>query len=378
MEKLKIGVLGGGQLGAMLIRHSIDFGLDMSVMDKNSDSPCARYTSSFYVGDPMNYQDVLDFGKNLDIITIEKEAVNTKALRELSNTGVKVFPSPETIEIIQNKHTQKKFLEYAELPVAPSVLVNAKSELYDQVNNLPGCLKLCSNGYDGKGVMIIRTEQDIEKAFEEPSILEELVDIKQEISVIVARNENGQVVCYDPVMMIFDKERMLLDYQLCPAGISEELAAEARNIAIKTAEALKLTGILAVEMFITNDDRLLVNELAPRPHNSGHHTIEACATSQYEQLLRVIMGWPLGATKLTNSSVMMNVLEPAASEKKSMEKALESILGSEDVHLHWYGKKGGSEGRKMGHITITDDTIENALLKAATIRNILKAQHEEK
>ncbi|MBS1780395.1 MAG: 5-(carboxyamino)imidazole ribonucleotide synthase [Bacteroidetes bacterium] len=378
MKELKIGILGGGQLGAMLIRHAIDFGLDISVMDKSLDSPCARYTSSFSVGNPMNYQDVLDFGKNLDIITIEIEAVNTKALRELSNNGVKVFPSPETIEIIQNKHSQKKFLENAGMPVAPSVLVNAKSELYGLVNNLPGCLKLCSNGYDGKGVMIIRSEQDIEKAFDEPSILEELVDIKHEISVIVARNENGQVDCYDPVMMIFNKERMLLDYQLCPADISVETAAEARNIAIKTAEALKLTGILAVEMFITGDGKLLVNELAPRPHNSGHHTIEACVTSQYEQLLRVIMGWPLGSTKLTSSSVMMNVLEPAASEKKNMGKALESILGLEDVHLHWYGKKGGSEGRKMGHITINDDTIEKALLKAATIRNILKAKHEEK
>lgn len=377
MEQLKIGILGGGQLGAMLIRHAVDFGLNISVMDKSRDSPCARYTSSFYAGDPMNFEEVLDFGEKLDIITIEKEAVNTRALRELTKKGVKVFPSPEIIEIIQNKHIQKKFLEYAEIPVVPSIAINSREDLKSNLDKLPGCLKKCVNGYDGKGVMIINNEKDIDSAFDEPCILEDLVDIKHEISVIVTRNEKGTIECYDPVMMIFDKERMILDFQLCPAHIPQEKAIEACNIAIKIAEVLNLVGILAVEMFVTNDGRLLVNELAPRPHNSGHHTIEACVTSQYEQLLRIILSLPLGETKTKNCSVMINILEPAPASQKNLEKALKAVLCLNDVHLHWYGKKGGFEGRKMGHITITEDTLENAMSKATMIRNMLKAQHEK-
>ncbi|MBS1771235.1 MAG: 5-(carboxyamino)imidazole ribonucleotide synthase [Bacteroidetes bacterium] len=377
MERLKVGVLGGGQLGSMLIRHAIDFGLNIAVLDKHADSPCARYTSSFCIGDPMNYDDVLAFGKNLDVITIEKEAVNTKALKALVQQGKKVFPSPDIIEIIQNKNTQKKFLESAEIPVVPAVTINGREDLRRYLNKLPGCLKKCENGYDGKGVMIIKNEQDIDIAFEEPSILEELVDIKNEISVIVTRNEEGVVHCYDPVMMIFDKERMILDYQISPANISEEQASDAIDIAVKTAKALNLVGILAVEMFLTNDGKLLVNELAPRPHNSGHHTIEACVTSQYEQLLRVVTGLPLGDTRMKNSSVMINLLEPSALRKKNVELALKEVLYSNDVHLHWYGKTGGHEGRKMGHITITGSTIDNAFSKAKTIRNILNMEYEE-
>lgn len=377
LERLKIGILGGGQLGSMLVRHAIDFGLNVSVLDKSSDSPCARYTREFHTGDPMKYDDVLSFGKDLDIITIEKEAVNTDALRALEKNGVKVYPSPGIIDIIQDKHTQKKFLETYDIPVAQSIRVINKADLATYADRLPGCLKKCRNGYDGKGVMVVRNSEDIAKAFDEPCILEELVDIKHEISVIVSRNENGTVVCYDPVMMIFNKERNVLDFQLCPAHIPKEKAVEACNLAIKTAESLGLVGILAVEMFITNDGRLLVNEMAPRPHNSGHHTIEACTTSQYEQLLRVILSMPMGDTRTKSSSVMINVLEPAAHKKKSTEALLRAILCSDDVHLHWYGKKEGIEGRKMGHITITEDNIENALSKAAMIRHMLKGEYEK-
>ncbi len=377
MEELKIGVLGGGQLGSMLIRHAIDFGLEIAVLDKHRDSPCAKYTSSFHLGDPLNYDDVVAFGKNLDVITIEKEAVNTKALRALLNQGKKVFPSPDIIEIIQNKYTQKEFLERAGIPIVPAIKINSKDDLRNNLHKLPGCLKKCENGYDGKGVMIVKDNQDIDRAFDEVCILEELVDIKSEISVIVSRNEEGAIYCYDPVMMIFDKERMILDYQLSPADISKVTASEAHQIAVKVAEALNLIGILAVEMFITNDGKLLVNELAPRPHNSGHHTIEACVTSQYEQLLRVISGLPLGDTRMNSSSVMINLLEPPAIRKKGIQQALRKVLYSSDVHLHWYGKTAGHEGRKMGHITITGDTIEQAISKATNIRNILNAQHEE-
>ncbi len=371
-QDTKLGILGGGQLGAMLIRSAIDFGLKVSVLDKDADAPCAGYASSFSAGDPMCYETVLAFGRNADVLTIEKEAVNVKALQQLEREGVRVHPSAAVVGLIQDKWIQKKTLESAGIPVVPGIPILNREALYEHADKLPGCLKRCTQGYDGKGVIVIRTEADIADAFDAPSVLEELVSIKQELSVIVSRNARGVVECYDPVMMIFDKERFVLDFQLCPANIAPQTAIDACNIAIRVAEALDLVGILAVEMFVTTDGKLVVNELAPRPHNSGHHTIEACATSQYEQHLRAILGLPLGDTRTLSPSVMINILEPAAQRRSSMQHAMRSILGVSDTHLHWYGKAGGQEGRKMGHITITEDTIEAALSKAVMVRHMMK------
>lgn len=378
LEQLKTGILGGGQLGAMLLRSAIDFGLNVSVMDKDPNAPCSRHTSSFKIGDPMNYDDVVKFGSNLDIITIEKEAVNTKALKHLQANGVKVYPSPETIEIIQNKYDQKQFLIKNELPVAAGILVNGREEIMKHLDRLPACLKKCSHGYDGKGVMVLRTPEDIANAFDEPCVLEELVDIKHEISVIVSRNESGAIECYDPVLMTFNKGRMILEFQMCPANIDVDIAMQASNLAIKTAEALELVGIMAVEMFVDSHGNVVVNELAPRPHNSGHHTIEANTTSQFEQQIRIILGLPLGSAKLNKASVMINILEPVALRKNNQTDAIKNILCTDDAHLHWYGKHSGTEGRKMGHVTIVGSTIENALSKAVIIRHLLKGAYEEK
>lgn len=370
LENLKIGILGGGQLGGMLIRHAIDFGLNISVLDKDANAPCARYTSSFFPGDPKSYEAVLEFGKGLDVITIEMEAVNIDALRQLEQQGVKVFPSPDTIKIIQDKYTQKQFLLSHNIPVVPGVTVEGKSDLHKLEHKLPGCLKKRRDGYDGYGVMVLKTTEDIATAFDAPSVLEELVDIKHEIAVIVARNEHGAVKCYDPVMMAFSEEKFVLESQIAPAQLDEAIEKEAIALAEKIADALKLVGILAVEMFITKDNKILVNELAPRPHNSGHHTIEASTTSQYEQLLRAISGWPLGDTSLRYPSLMMNILETTALNTNRQEK-FRQLLGIPGVHLHWYGKKGNRLGRKVGHITITGNTMENIVLKADTIREIL-------
>lgn len=376
-ENLKTGILGGGQLGAMLVRYAIDFGIHVSVMDKDTDAPCARYTHAFVPGDPMNYEEVIHFGKDLDIITIEKEAVNTAALRYLQASGVKVYPSPETIEIIQDKYVQKQFLIAHDIPVVPGVLVSSGRHMELTDIRFPVCLKKCRSGYDGRGVMILNGAADIAGAFDEPCVVEQLIEIKHEISVIVSRNVAGAVECYDPVLMVFNKQRMILDFQMCPANIDVETAIQACNLAVKTAEALKLVGIMAVEMFIATDGKLYVNELAPRPHNSGHHTIEACTTSQFEQQMRLILGLPMGSTKLNKASVMINVLEPAAFRKNIITEALKTILCTSDVHLHWYGKRGGTEGRKMGHVTIVENSIENALSKAVMIRHLLKAGYEQ-
>ncbi|RYE25065.1 MAG: 5-(carboxyamino)imidazole ribonucleotide synthase [Sphingobacteriales bacterium] len=373
---LKVGILGGGQLGAMLLRHAIDLGLNVKIMDKDDSAPAARYSAFFQPGSPASFDDVLAFGKNVDVLTIEMENVNTDALKQLEKSGVKVYPSPNIIETIKDKSIQKQFLQSNNIPVVPGITVFNKEDLRAHADMLPGCLKKCNGGYDGYGVMMIESEKDIDQAFDEPSVLEKKVDIKHEIAVIVSRDIYGTVECYDPVMMVFDKVRNILEYQLCPAGLSHDKSMECISLAIKIAEALKLVGILAVEMFITAEDTVLVNELAPRPHNSGHHTIEACTTSQYEQLIRAIVGMPLGATSLIMPNAMVNILEPAGATKQGMENALHKILSLENAHLHWYGKESGRAGRKMGHVTITENTMELAMSKAIKIRQILKNINE--
>lgn len=370
----KIGILGGGQLGAMLIKSAIDFGVSLSVLDVNKEVSSAKYTSSFTEGDTLNYDDVYNFGKGLDIITIEKEAVNVAALRALELEGVKVYPAPRTIEIIQDKYHQKEFLQEHNIPVAKGIAVEGVEEIKTQAKELPYILKKRRDGYDGKGVMMLRTAADIEEAFVTPSVLEECIDIKHEISVIVARNEQGEITCYDPTMMVFDGEMYVLDYQIAPAAIPASVDMATKEIATRIAEAIQLVGILAVEMFITHDDKVLVNELAPRPHNSGHHTIEASVTSQYEQLIRAILGLPLGSTKLISQSVLVNILEPSKAHKDTVYAYLSSILGTERVHLHWYGKGESKEGRKMGHIVVTDDNVDTAMEKAETIRKMIKTK----
>ncbi|RYD55499.1 MAG: 5-(carboxyamino)imidazole ribonucleotide synthase [Sphingobacteriales bacterium] len=371
-QNIKLGILGGGQLGSMLIRSAIDFGLNVSVMDKDPNATCARYTSSFTNGSLLDYDAVVNFGKDKDIVTIEIEAVNVDALEALEKQGVKVYPSPAIIRMVQDKYEQKKALMQFGVPVMPGVLINNKEELNSYKEKLPACLKLCRDGYDGRGVMILKSEQDIAGAFDKPSVLEDLASIKYEIAVIVSRNTKGEVSTFDPVMMIFDNERNILDYQLCPANISKEQEKKAREMAAKIGEGLGLVGILAVEMFVTTDDKIVINELAPRPHNSGHHSIEGCVTSQYEQHIRAMLGLPLGDTSYTQPSVMVNLLEPHLSKKEDFEEAIQTSVSISGSHLHWYGKKGGSEGRKMGHVTILGSTIEDAENKAQKIRQLLK------
>lgn len=371
-KDIHIGVLGGGQLGGMLIRHAIDFGVYIKILDSSPEATCARYTNNFVLGDTLDYDAVMAFGKGLDIITIEKEAVNVEALEELAKQGVQVHPSPAVIRIVQDKYSQKDFLLQHNIPVSPGILIKDKKELNKYKDRLPAVLKLCRDGYDGKGVMMLRSEADFDKAFDAPCVLEDLVAIRKELAVIVSRNEQGEIKCYDPVEMVFNKQLNLLDYQLAPAEITDRNAAQARDLAIRTAEALNLVGIMAVEMFLTIDDEVLVNELAPRPHNSGHHTIEACVTSQYEQLLRAIMGMPPGDTTAHKKSVMINILEPAEDNKGQLDRTFKAVLDTKDAHLHWYGKKNSKEGRKVGHITVNGDSISEAVSKAEAIRNHAK------
>ena len=369
MVESRLGILGGGQLGAMLIQSGIGFGLHISVLELDRNAPCSLYASAFVHGDPLNYDDVLNFGNTVDVITIEKEAVNVDALKALRDVGKKVFPSPEIIGMVQDKYKQKQFLLSHSIPVVPGVLINNKSELKDNIKAYPACLKLCREGYDGRGVMMLKSEADIASAFEAPSVLEDYVSIKEEIAIIVARNEKGEIRFYDAVSMVFNKEKHILDYQLCPAQLSEQVSRQASDLAIKVAKAMDLVGIVAVEMFITEKDEVIVNELAPRPHNSGHHSIEACVTSQYEQLLRAVTGLPLGDTGTNAASVMVNILG-IAETGSDLTQRVTSLLTMSNVHVHWYGKKEKA-GRKLGHVTVKDKTLDGAVATGETVRNIL-------
>lgn len=371
-KDIHLGVLGGGQLGGMLIRHAVDYGLYVHVLDTNPDATCARFTNNFTIGDTLDYDTVVDFGKDLDVITIEKEAVNVDALEYLAAKGVQVHPSPALIRMVQDKYSQKQFLQKHDIPVAEGIYIKDKKDLYGHKDQLPAVLKMCRDGYDGKGVMMLKTEEDIENAFDVPSVLEQMVEIRKEIAVIVARNTKGDIVCYEPVEMVFNKKLNLLDSQLAPAEITDKNAAQAKDLATRVAQAIELVGIVAVEMFLTVDDQIIVNELAPRPHNSGHHTIEACTTSQYEQLLRAILGMPLGDANAHKKSVMINVLEPAVDNKEQLARTFDVVLKTKNAHIHWYGKKNSKEGRKIGHITITGDSISEAVSKSEEIRNHIK------
>lgn len=365
-KKNRIGILGGGQLGAMLIRSAIDYGLEIAVLDTNTDAPAARYTNAFVCGDPDNYDDVIEFGKQCDIVTIEKEAVNTAALQYLRDNGTKVYPSPELIATIQDKQDQKEFLKLHNIPIVPYVSIANKEELHSHISKFPACLKLRRNGYDGKGVMMLNSAADIDHAFEGAAILEEKVKIKQEISVIVARGEDGAIEYYEPTHMVFNTTHHLLDFQICPANITNEINNQVYDIAIKIATEMCLVGIMAIEMFITEDEQLLVNEIAPRPHNSGHHTIEACAVSQYEQHIRAITGLPLGNTRLICKAGLINLIET----DKQLD--LSKIVTRPSAHLHYYGKRNSKKGRKIGHITITENSIERVIAEITAIKNILK------
>ncbi|HRO43585.1 MAG TPA: 5-(carboxyamino)imidazole ribonucleotide synthase [Flavipsychrobacter sp.] len=371
MIQTRLGILGGGQLGAMLIQSGISFGVPISVLESDPHAPCSLYASTFVVGDPLNYDDVMRFGASVDIITIEKEAVNVDALMALRDMGKKVFPSPEIIGMVQDKWKQKQFLLENNIPVVHGILINDPGELEEKLSNYPACLKLCRDGYDGRGVMMLRSEEDLADAFDAPSVLENYVAIKEEIAVIVARNENGEIRLYEAVSMVFNKEKYILDYQLCPARINDDISRQASNLAIAVAKSMDLVGIVAVEMFVTENDEVIVNELAPRPHNSGHHSIEACVTSQYEQLLRAIFGLPLGDTSTNAPSVMVNIIGKA-DIGSNLKRSVTSLLTMKDVYVHWYGKKERL-GRKLGHVTIKDRLIENAVATGETVRNILNS-----
>jgi 5-(carboxyamino)imidazole ribonucleotide synthase len=368
----KIGILGGGQLGKMLIQKALDFNLNIYVLDPDSSAPCKNLTPNFVKGDFKNFDDVYHFGKKLNLITIEIENVNVEALKKLQQEGKEVFPQPEIIEMIQDKGKQKIFYQTNNIPTPDFFLIDSKSQIEKYSEYLPFFQKTRKGGYDGKGVRKISNKSQIANAFDEPSVLEKMVDIDKEISIIVARNKSGEIKTFPIVESVFNPAAHLVDYLVCPASVNKKIQQQAEQIAKKIAESLQLVGLLAIEFFLSKDGKLLVNEMAPRVHNSGHHTIEACITSQFEQHWRAILNWPLGDTSIIRPAVMVNLLGSEGFEGNAHYVGFELALKYSGVYPHLYGKKTVKPFRKMGHITITDNTISAALAKAKTIKELLK------
>jgi 5-(carboxyamino)imidazole ribonucleotide synthase len=371
---LQIGVLGGGQLGRMMIQSAIDLNLNIHCIDPDANAPCKSLAQTFTHGSLKDFDAVMAFGKDKDVITIEIEAVNTDALKALRDMGKKVFPQPEIIEMIQDKRKQKTFYKANRIPTADFILTENKAEVKAHANFLPAVNKLGKEGYDGRGVTVIRTAADLDKAFDAPGILEKLVDFKKELSVIVARNESGEVKCFPVVELAFHPEANLVEFLFAPAQISKAIEEKATAVAIDVVEKLGMVGLLAVEMFLTKNDEILVNEIAPRTHNSGHHTIEANITSQFEQHLRAVLNLPLGATDLIIPAAMVNVLGEEGYTGSAKYEGLNALLSEPGVHIHLYGKKETKPFRKMGHVTITDADATKLESRARAIKELLKVK----
>lgn len=370
--KKKLGILGGGQLGLMLIQSAIDYDLYVKVLDPDPNASCSGLAHEFVCGDFRDFDTVISFAKDCEIVTIEIESVNLDALKVLQKQGIKVYPQPEKVEIIKNKRLQKQFFAENQIPSSAFVLINDANDFKNHVERLPFVQKLGEGGYDGKGVQIMRTVNDFSKAFEEPSLIEDLVDFEKELAVIVARNASGQSMTYEIVEMVFHPEANLVEYLFAPANLTQEQAALAREVALKTADAFEIVGLLAVEMFLTKSGEILVNEVAPRPHNSGHHTQKANAVSQFSQHIRAILDLPLDQTPALLNAAMVNILGSEGFEGEAVYEGYQELLQVEGVHPFLYGKKVTKPFRKMGHVTVLDKDFEKLLEKVKFVQKTLK------
>lgn len=371
-QNFTLGVLGGGQLGRMLIQSAIDFNIDVHVIDPDKNAPCKHIATQFSIGALTNEDTVYHFGKQCDLLTIEIENVNTEALERLEKEGIPVYPQPHIIRLIQDKREQKQFYQKHNIPTSDFVITETKQDLHDLEHMLPAVQKLGKAGYDGRGVQIIRSKADLDKGFDAPGLLEKFVDFEKEISVIVARNKAGEIQHFPVVELVFHPEHNLVEFLFAPADIRIDIEQKAISIAKNVIETLDMIGLLAVEMFVTKEGEVLVNEVAPRTHNSGHQTIEANYTSQFEQHLRAILNMPLGATTTKIPAAMVNLLGEDGYTGLAKYEGLEKVLAQEGVKVHLYGKKLTKPFRKMGHVTIIDEDVNRLKEKARFVKDNLK------
>jgi 5-(carboxyamino)imidazole ribonucleotide synthase len=371
-KPLRIGILGGGQLGRMLLQAAANYHVETFVLESGNNPPASSLCHHFIEGDIRDFDAVYNFGKKVDVLTIEIENVNLEALFKLEEEGLNIIPRPNALRIIKDKGLQKDFYLTNNIPTAPFLLTETRNELSNNKIFLPAAHKIRTGGYDGKGVEILKSSDDFSKAFDVPSVLEKLVDIEKEISVITAINENGQVAVYPPVEMVFDPKYNLVDYLLSPAQITNEQSETAQQTALKVAKALNSPGIFAVEMFIDKTGQILVNETAPRAHNSGHQSIEGNFCSQYDMQMRIFQNLPLGNTDTINLSMMVNLIgEPNHSGTVKYEGVSE-LLKIKGAYLHLYGKNETKPGRKMGHITVTGNNLDELISTYSTVKQTVR------
>jgi len=369
-----LGILGGGQLGKMLLAETRKFDIQTYVLDPSDEAPCKIGCNQFFKGDLMDFETVYNFGKKANVVTFEIELVNLEALEKLENEGIKVFPSPKTLRLIQNKGVQKDFYIKNNIPTADYRRFETTETLKSEIANLklPFVWKCAEFGYDGTGVKIIRTLSDLDNLPNVECISETLVPFKNELAVIVCRNQSGEIKTYPVVEMEFHPEANQVEYVICPARIENQVAEKAQAIALKVSEALNHVGLLAVEMFQTETDEIIVNEVAPRPHNSGHYSIEASYTSQFENHLRAIINLPLGNTASKVAGIMVNLVGEENYSGKVVYQNIEKILEWNGVTPHIYGKKQTRPFRKMGHVTIVNKDIAEARKIAEAVKNTIK------
>jgi len=372
----KLGILGGGQLGKMLGIAAADWHLPLAFLDMARDYPAGPVSHQFVEGNFKDFEDVLRFGREMDVVSIEIEHVNLEAIRQLEQEGIPVHPRPDALAIIKDKGLQNRFYRDRNFPTPAFQEYSHKEELEKAVREgrqpLPFVQKTRTAGYDGKGVFIVRTEADLDKLLEGACVAEELVDIDKELAVIAARNPSGQTAAYPAVEMEFNPVANLVEFLACPARVDPEIEKEAKSLALRLIEAYDVCGLLAVELFLTRDGRLLVNEVAPRPHNSGHHTIDSSITSQFQQHLRGVLDLPLGDPRIHTPAVMINILGEAGHTGPVMYEGMEEVLAVDGVYVHLYGKQETRPYRKMGHITVIDPEQEKAIEKAMEVKSCLK------
>jgi 5-(carboxyamino)imidazole ribonucleotide synthase len=371
---MKAGILGGGQLGRMLLQAAANYTVETFVLENDPHCPAAHLCHNFILGDINSFDDVYAFGKKVDVLTIEIENVNIEALEKLEAEGVKVIPKPSAIKIIKNKIKQKGFYQVNEIPTSDFVVTHTKESLPHHHAFLPAVHKLGEGGYDGKGVQIIRTKDDFEKGFDAPSVLEKMVAIDKELAMIVAIAQDGTATLYPPAEMIFDPVLNLLDYQISPAILPEKVSWKAEAIALKLVKAFNSPGLFAVELFVTKDEEVFVNETAPRVHNSGHHSIEANYSSQYDMLWRIMLNYPLGNPDAILPSAIVNILGAEGHSGEAVYTNLNEVLSMDNVFVHLYGKSQTKPGRKMGHVTIMHTDYQDLRYKANKIKHTLKVE----
>ncbi|MCS7019707.1 MAG: 5-(carboxyamino)imidazole ribonucleotide synthase [Cytophagales bacterium] len=377
-KQIHLGILGGGQLGKMLIQAAADWNVYVKVLDPAPDAPCRALAHEFVCGALTDYQTVVHFGQDVDILTIEIEHVNVQALETLQAQGKRVYPDPQWLQIIQDKRLQKQFYQAHQIPTAPFVLTENRADVARYADRLPAVHKLGKEGYDGRGVQKINTIAELPKAFDAPSVLEQHIDFEKELSVIVARNRSGQMEVFPVVEMVFHPEHNLVEYLFAPANVPATIAHKAQKIAEQIVATMGYVGLLAVEMFLTKQGEILVNEIAPRPHNSGHHTIEANYTSQYQQLLRAIFDFPLGDTTARCPAAMVNLLGEPGYTGEAVYKGIEKVLALPGVYVHLYGKTITKPFRKMGHVTILATAADELAQKVALVKQRLKVIGEQR